>query len=250
MTAPTDFSAAGFFAADFSAADWAEVRLVVFDVDGTLYDQKPVRLAMGRALLVDALSKGSFKDLKTLALFRRLREAAAKRALVDFEPQVLDETAAAAGCPPERVEALVRDWIETRPLPLLRRARAEGVERLFSMLRASGRRVAVWSDHPVRDKLAALGLEADDAAGAPDPDLGRLKPDPAGLRLLMRRAGVAPAQTLMIGDRADRDGEAARRAGVRALLRSRKPIEGWTTFARYDDPVFAPVLDQPTRAAA
>lgn len=234
----------------FSGDDWAAIRLVVFDVDGTLYDQRPVRLAMARRLLLHSAARFSAKDLKALRVFRRLREQAAERALVDFEPVVIAEAAAAAGCTPERMAELVRDWIETRPLPLLRSARAEGVERLFSALRRSGRRVAVWSDHPVRDKLAALGLEADDSAGAVDPDLGRLKPDPAGLELLMRRAGVKPSQTLMIGDRADRDGGAARRAGVRVLLRSRKPIEGWTTFARYDDPVFAPVLAEEGRAAA
>lgn len=234
----------------FAADDWPAIRLVVFDVDGTLYDQRPVRLAMARRLLVHSALRLSARDLKALSVFRALRERAADKALVDFEPVVIEEAAFAARCTPERMAELVRDWIETRPLPLLRSARADGVDRLFAALRTSGRRVAVWSDHPVREKLAALGLEADDTAGAVDPDLGRLKPDPAGLELLMRRAGARASQTLMIGDRADRDGEAATRAGVRFLLRSRKPLAGWTTFPRYDDPVFAPVLDSRTRAAA
>lgn len=226
----------------FEGRDWSRIRLVVFDVDGTLYDQRPIRFAMARRLLLHALMTRSTRDVRALAAFRKAREAAAGRELERFEQVLIAETAAATGVDPRALEALVRDWIETRPLPLLRAARAAGVDVLFAALRASGRRIAVWSDHPVRDKVAALGLHADDMAAATDPELDRLKPDPAGLRLLMARAGVQPAETLMIGDRADRDGEAARRAGVSALLRSRKPAAGFATFRRYDDAVFAAVL--------
>jgi putative hydrolase of the HAD superfamily len=54
----------------------------------------------------------------------------------------------------------------------------------------------------------------------------------------MDMAGESPDTTVLIGDRADRDGEAARRAGVRCLLRTSTPVEGWRCFAGYDDPVF------------
>jgi putative hydrolase of the HAD superfamily len=58
----------------------------------------------------------------------------------------------------------------------------------------------------------------------------------------MALAGVEPEQTVLIGDRAERDGMAARRAGAHALIRSDKPLPGWITFRRFDDPVFAPML--------
>jgi putative hydrolase of the HAD superfamily len=54
--------------------------------------------------------------------------------------------------------------------------------------------------------------------------------------------GVKPQQTVLIGDRADRDGIVARRAGAQALIRSSKPLEGWQTFARFDDALFSPFL--------
>ena len=46
----------------------------------------------------------------------------------------------------------------------------------------------------------------------------------------------------MIGDRADRDGAAARRAGVPVMLRSSRPVPGYLSFSRYDAPVFQPLL--------
>ena len=127
-------------------------------------------------------------------------------------------------------------------MPHLRGARFADVDRLFSALRRTGRRIAAWSDHPAADKLKTLGLEADDWISANDADLGRLKPNPAGLQRLMARAGVQPHETLMIGDRVDRDGEAARRAGTFSLIRTRRPHPQFAGFRRYNDPIFQPIL--------
>ena len=55
-----------------------------------------------------------------------------------------------------------------------------------------------------------------------------------------RRRRLPP--TLLIGDRAERDGLAARAAGAHVLLRASQPIAGWRTFARFDDALFAPML--------
>ena len=43
-------------------------------------------------------------------------------------------------------------------------------------------------------------------------------------------------------DRIDRDGVAASRAGMRALIRSSRPHPDYGTFRAYDDPVFRPLL--------
>ena len=140
------------------------------------------------------------------------------------------------------LQALVDDWIETRPLPYLAACRYDGVAELFEGLRRHGKTIGVLSDYPAEAKLTALGLAADHVVTAGDPGVGILKPHPRGLQVLMDRAGVAPTATLLIGDRADRDGVAAREAGARVLIRSTRPIEGWRTFDRFDAPVFAPML--------
>ena len=72
--------------------------------------------------------------------------------------------------------------------------------------------------------------------------MGVLKPHPKGLEALMAAAGAGPHETVMIGDRAERDGLAARRAGTRVLLRSTRQIKGWRTFASYRDPLFSPFI--------
>lgn len=228
--------------AAFEASDWPSIRLVVFDLDGTLYEQRPVRLAMAAGLLGHVARTGRFGDARVLAQFRRLRERLGDEALEAFEPELYARAAAATGRDRPALQALAEDWLERRPLRHLRSARVPGAAELFAALRRSGRRIGVWSDHPVVDKLAALSLAADHAVAANDRDIGCLKPLPLGLETIMERAGVAPAATLMIGDRPERDGEAARRAGARFLLRRGRRRDGLSGFRRYDDPIFAPVL--------
>lgn len=222
--------------------DWNTIDLVVFDVDGTLYDQRRLRLAMLRQLLGHAWQTRSLDTLRTLRTFRRVREALGEQTGADFMEVQYAQTASRHGKTPGAVRALVAEWLEERPLPLLAGCRYAHVGEVFGGLRASSKRVAAFSDYPAVAKLAALGLAADPVVCATDPGIERLKPDPAGLLEILRQTGVAPERALMIGDRFDRDGAAAGRAGMRALIRSGQPHPQWTTFQGYDDPVFQPLL--------
>ena len=103
-----------------------------------------------------------------------------------------------------------------------------------------GKSIGILSDYPVNAKLIALGLTANYMVFAGDEGIGLLKPHPRGLESLIAAAGVKAHETVLIGDRADRDGLVARRAGAWALIRSSRPIKGWQTFSRFDDALFAP----------
>ena len=222
--------------------DWSTIDLVVFDVDGTLYDQRRLRLGMLRQLLGHTWQTRSLDPLLTLRTFRRVREALGEQARADFMTLQYAQTASRHGKTPGAVRALTDEWMEQRPLPLLAACRYAHVAEVFAGLRAAGKRVAAFSDYPAAAKLAALGLRADVVVCATDAGIARLKPDPAGLLAILRQTGVAPERALMIGDRFDRDAVAAARAGMRALIRSRRPHARWATFQGYDDVVFQPLL--------
>lgn len=222
--------------------DWSEIRLAVFDVDGTLYSQRALRSRMLGALLLASARRLSLRDLRVVAFYRRHREELGDAEVEGFEPLLLARTAQHCGIRVEAARAICAEWLERRPLPLLRAARYPHLDRVFAALRANGIRIGILSDYPAAEKLAALGLDADLVVWAGEPAVNVLKPHARGLQLLMERAGVTPRETVMIGDRDERDGEIARRLGVRALIRTRKPIAGVDCFDAYDSGPFADLL--------
>jgi phosphoglycolate phosphatase/putative hydrolase of the HAD superfamily len=233
-----------------SAPDWDRIDLVVFDVDGTLYDAARLRRAMLQHLLGAAWQARSLRTLRVLGTFRQVREALAQEACADFLNLQYTRTAARTGCDERQVRALVQEWMQQRPLPLLRACRWPQVQAVFAGLRAAGKPVWALSDYPAADKLRALGLQVDGAVSATDAEIARLKPDPRGLQAILARTGVPAARALMIGDRMDRDAAAAQRAGVPAWILSRRRAPGVRSFRGYDDPVFGPLLATPMRARA
>lgn len=199
----------------------ADCRLVVFDLDGTLYRQSKLRWVMLQELLTEG-GPGKFARIRDLGRFRALREVMSDAGQPGFDAELFRRAAAATGRTETAMRALVQHWMEERPLRHLRAARVDGAAELFDALRAKGIVVAIWSDYPIAAKRAALGLKADLSLAATDPELDTLKPNPRGLAMLMERAGCQPGQTLMVGDRMSRDGQAAAALGVAFLLRSAK----------------------------
>jgi len=129
----------------------------------------------------------------------------------------LERTARALDLEPEEVEGRVREWMIERPGKWLRRFRRAALLAELEQFRRAGGRLALVSDYPARHKLGALGcadlfevVVANGEAGGPR----WLKPDPDGYLSAAGRLGVAPERCLVLGDRADADGEAARRAGM------------------------------------
>jgi putative hydrolase of the HAD superfamily len=183
------------------------------DLDGTLYAQAPVRLAMAAEL-----SLLGWSAVRVLKRFRHEQEAL--RALeLEGDPFTLqlERTAAALGEKPAAVEALVRSWMIERPGKWLSLFRRRALLEEIRAFKASGGRTALVSDYPARQKLAALEaaplFDVIVASGEPEGPR-RLKPHPSGVLRAAAALGVEPARCLVIGDRPDADGAAARSAGM------------------------------------
>jgi HAD superfamily hydrolase (TIGR01549 family) len=225
----------------FTPADWRDIRLVAFDVDGTLYRQRPLRLRMGRDMLIYTVANCDRSAINVVRIYRGIRERLAAEEVVDFERVLIAETAKATSMSIERVQAIVSEWIETRPLRYLRSCLFPGVPQLFAGLNRAGKKIGIFSDYPAKEKLAAMGLAAHHVVAASD--VGLLKPHAKGLQSLMAAARATAQETLFIGDRADRDGVAGKRAGARILIRSPRSIDAFQTFKTFYDPLFDPIVD-------
>lgn len=209
-------------------------RLAVFDLDGTLYEQAPVRRAMAAELLPGlATAKGRARFV-ALRRFRKLREEMSDDAPRGFDRALFSRVSAETGMTEKALRDLVEEWMGRRPLRHLRRARVPGAGELFAALRDRGVQIAVWSDHAIGGKLDALGLAADHLVSATDPEIDTLKPDPAGLAEALRRADCRAEEALMVGDRMERDGAAAKALGVPFLLRAPKGPSGIPRVADFE----------------
>ena len=174
--------------------DWTAIRLVAFDVDGTLYDQRAMRLRMLREIAANVVLTRSLTTLRVLRTYRQLRESIGDEEIDGFEDVLVAQTAKANGIDPMTVRSIVSDWMERRPLAHIRACRYEYVAELFAALKRQGKIVGILSDYPALDKLSAMELTADHVVGAGDADVQILKPHPRGLERLMKSAGASPAE--------------------------------------------------------
>jgi HAD superfamily hydrolase (TIGR01549 family) len=202
------------------------LRAVVFDVDGTLYLQPPLRRAMALRLL-RAHALRPLKGLRTLRALQAYRHAQEhlREVTGDVALAQLDQAAARSGLSKEQIGADVARWMEQEPLPLLVRYLRPGTKELIAACRKAGLKLGVLSDYPAEAKLAALGLGGlfDAVLFAQSPEIGVFKPNPRGLLAAVKTLGVTPAETLYVGDRPEVDSAAAEAAGIRCAIVTSHP---------------------------
>jgi phosphoglycolate phosphatase/putative hydrolase of the HAD superfamily len=137
--------------------------------------------------------------------------------------------AQALGLDIAEVRHIVNDWIFEKPLKHLARCLYPGVKDLFSLLRQKKIKFGMFSDYPCDAKIQALDLKVDVMVCATDEKVDRFKPHPEGLLFAASELGVPVKKCFFIGDRDDKDGECARRAGMPYLILPRRRISilGW-----------------------
>ena len=176
-------------------------RAIVFDFDGTLVNSLPLVLA------------------------------SIAHALEPFGPKPTMEIFAKLGGPPERFLPLLLDDPRHAPEALARMDAYhhannhlvelfDGAAAMLERLRGAGVRLAIWTG---RDRattellLKQLRLAGHFDTAVCGDDLPTHKPDPEGLREIMRRLQTSAAETLFVGD-ADVDVLGGHSCGVDTLL--------------------------------
>jgi phosphoglycolate phosphatase/putative hydrolase of the HAD superfamily len=212
------------------------VKAVIFDVDGTLYDQRKLRRYMLVKLLRYYIMKPQcLWELKVLRDFRREREKNAFDTENDIENEQYNWGAQASGVSPEKVRNVVEKWIFSIPLKYIPYCRYPGVLEFFDNLHKHGIATAIFSDYPAKEKVAALGLSPNCIVCSTDRNVDRLKPDPRGLFVIAETLGISVKQCLFIGDRDDHDGECARKAGMLYVILGRRSSETDHRFQSYHE---------------
>ena len=202
----------------------AGVRAVLFDVDGTLYSQAPVRAAMALELAASTVLRpaATFEAIRVLKSFRRTREQLrdAHDSRQTLDDRQYEACAAKLGVPADTVRRIVDEWIIRRPLKHLSRARRRDVTSCLDALAGSQVRIGALSDYPVDDKLRALGIDKYFSLRlcTTDRAINAFKPDPRGFLYACEQWGISPEEVLYVGDRPEVDGVGAAAAGTRWVI--------------------------------
>jgi len=207
------------------------LKAIVFDIDGTLYRQTPLRRAM-LFRLVAAHAANPFEGWRTMSALRAYRNAQEHlRGDASSRGDSPDNIATAqlrlaserSGIDCAALSACVERWMEREPLPLLSRCIQPGLREFLAACRERGLRLGALSDYPADAKLKALGVADyfDVSLCAQAPEIGVFKPDPKGLRVALERLGTDAADALYVGDRVDVDAAAAKSAGVACAIITR-----------------------------
>lgn len=210
----------------------APVRVVLFDLDDTLYDFQAAGRAGLEAVLraspalralsldfVQAAFMASVEETHILVLQGKLDGDDARRARIR---RILTLGSEPADTDVERATTLYMDAYRgaRRPMP--------GVVDLLQALRQEGIRVAVVTNNLRREqeeKLRYCGLDAllDDLVTSED--AGEMKPHPAPFLMALRRSGCGPEHAVMVGDSWSADVLGALAAGIRPVWLNRTGVD-------------------------
>jgi len=131
-----------------SLASWRSddsIRAWIVDLDGTLYRQRPVRLAMSAELLLTG-----WRQVRIVQAFRRehdaVRELVADSEQSPYQLQ-LSRAAERTGLPVETVAATIEAWMTHRPGKWLRLFSRRRLLEEIQDFHAAGGRTALVSDY-------------------------------------------------------------------------------------------------------
>jgi putative hydrolase of the HAD superfamily len=192
------------------------IDFVFLDIGGVLYDDRVYAEAWRKALRA---AGGTFTDQEfddEYAACRAAQDRSFRRRLAD---RFLGPDADLPG-----LEALAAKHWDYPPSAL-----HDDVLACLEALRGAGYRLGVIANQPsqVRGAMARDGLVPYFEVWGVSDDLGLHKPDPALFVHALATAGVAPARSVMVGDRLDYDVLPALQAGMRTVwvLRGEAPDE-------------------------
>lgn len=210
----------------YSSVKWGEIKVVIFDVDGTLYHQTKLRKKMMLALFKYYLFKPwRLHEISILQHFRKARKNNTTFQGVGLEVAQYKWCAETINYPLAKIRQVIDYWIFTTPNQYLADCRYPGLLEFFATLKQHDIKVAIYSDYVAAKKMKAMNLEADLIVASTDPEIDRLKPNPHGLKHIARFFDVSSKSCLFIGDRKDLDGLCAIRAEMPYLILDKKKYD-------------------------
>lgn len=219
-------------------------KLIVLDMDGTLYYQRSMQILMCLEMGAFAVMHPfSLWKLRVVSVFRKIREEqdfttegvlktqGEELVKTDILMRQYAITAERVGQRKETVQQVIEEWMFARPLKYLQLTADTELLAWVGKWKAAGKKVVVYSDYPVREKCEILNVQADAMFSSNEMCIGQMKPSVKGLEVICGKFGTASEDILVVGDRMSKDGKMAEKFGCEYVI-----LEKWKILRkkRYD----------------
>lgn len=202
---------------------FSNIRGILFDVDGTLYHQFPLRVIIAFLVVISNLfsPKELIRKVKVIIKYRKSQELMRTENSQKecYKGQIM-HTAEKTREHPSYISDVIEEWFEKRPLPFIHLCRRRGMKKALDRWYKNGIKLGVFSDYPVEGKLNALGISRfiTTTVSSSDTDVHGFKPNTNGFAVAARKMGMDPSAILYVGDRSEVDGIGASNAGMQVVI--------------------------------
>src|SRR4030067_2236617 len=173
-----------------------DIRAFIFDVDGTLYQQKKLRRLIYKKML-NNLFNHPVKGLEAIISVLSYRIAMEKLRTINLGDATLKEMQfkiASNICliNENKIKEHVGRWMKCEPLNFLEYVKYPYLDIFLCKAKSNGFRMAVFSDYPVEKKIEYLGYKGifDIEISSQDSFINKLKPNPAGIEYIVKYFGL------------------------------------------------------------
>lgn len=199
---------------------WDKLELIIFDVDGTIYNQSKLRKRILVSLLIYYSARPwKYKDLYILYHFRKEREKHAGRHFNSLEEEQYEWCSKKTGISISYIKQVIDKWIFNYPNKFLLNCMYPGAKEFIKTITDYNILTAVYSDYPAEKKMQMMNLDFNMLVSSTDHFINAMKPSVRGLDHIIKELNIRDrANCLFIGDRYELDGECANFAAIPFLL--------------------------------
>lgn len=201
-----------------------KIQAVLFDVDGTLYNQTKLRYIMSFKILFNAITSPTTakRTINVIKCYRIAQEILREKKIYSTEngEGQLKLTSQLSKTDESEVRKIVKKWFEEIPLKVIPDCKKNNLEKTFEWIYDNGFKIGLYSDYDSIEKARVLNIDKYISVyvSSSDSSVGVFKPDPKGFLVASEKLGVAPENVMYVGDRFDVDLKGANAAGMKTAL--------------------------------
>ena len=200
-----------------------DYKLIIVDLDGTLYYQKPLRIKMAFSLLFHySFRPHKLKELFVIKDYRKIREKAVFNNQENIEDNIVKTLCDKYKKDGKKIVDLIDFWMVEKPKKYIKKYQDKNLIDMLKNTQEEGVKIVVYSDNPATEKMKAIDLCVDDVFSAGDKDICCFKPENKGLKAIISKFNISYDKVLFIGDRQEKDGKCAESLGVDYIILSSK----------------------------